>query len=435
MIKSIIINGRTKLNGKISISGAKNSALKLICASVLLKNETLKITNIPNISDVTTLLSLINYLGGKIILDGNLSNIKDNGKVIIIDNRNLNNYYVPYSIASKMRATFVILGPILARFGKAKVSLPGGCAIGTRPVDIHLDALKQMGAEIKVENGYVVAECKNGKLKGADIDFRFPSVGATENIIMAAGLAEGITRISNVAKEPEIVDLANFLNSMGAKISGAGTPNIEIIGVKDLHSTEYKVMGDRMETATYMIASLLTDGELEISGYKFYEDFGDFLPKIIEIGADIEKINETTIKIRRGKKLNNTNIITGPYPEFPTDLQAPIMTLLASIDGESIIDETIFENRFMHVPELNRMGAEISVMGNRAIINGKNNCYKSANVMSTDLRASVALLCAGLVAEGQTKISRIYHLERGYESLVNKLNNCGADIKVLYDKN
>ena len=435
MLKKIILNGKTKLKGNIRISGAKNSALKMICASILLKDGVLKLSNIPNLLDMTTLIYLQNHLGGKMILDGDLSN-RENGKVIILDNRNLNNYVAPYSIVSQMRASFVVLGPLLARFGQAEVSLPGGCAIGSRPVDIHLEAFRQMGVDIEIEDGYVKAKCKNGKLQGADIEFRFPSVGATENIMMGAVLAEGITRIGNAAKEPEIVDLANCLNAMGAKIKGAGTPDIEIEGVKELHSAEYRVMGDRMEAASYMIGALMTDGDLTITGLDFYNTVENLIDKLIKIGADIQKIDDETIRIKRGKeKLNPIDIITEVYPGFPTDMQAQMMTLLAMIDGDSTVDETIFENRFMHVPELNRMGANITIIGNKAIIEGKDGCFKNAQVMASDLRASVSLILAGLCAEGKTEVNRIYHLERGYEFLSDKLNNCGANIQVVYDGN
>ncbi len=435
MLKKIVLSGKTNLKGRIKVSGAKNSALKMVCASILLKNGTLKLSNIPNLLDMTTLIYLINHLGGKMILDGDLSN-RGNGKVIILDNSNLNNYIAPYSIVSQMRASFVVLGPLLARFGQAEVSLPGGCAIGSRPVDIHLEAFKQMGVDIDIEDGYVKAKCKNGKLQGANIEFRFPSVGATENIMMGAVLAEGITRIGNAAKEPEIVDLANCLNAMGAKIKGAGTPDIEIEGVKELHSAEYTVMGDRMEAASYAIGALMTDGDLIIEGLDYENTIETILEKLKEIGADIKKIDKTTFEIKRGKhKLKPIDIVTEVYPGYPTDMQAQIMTLLAMIDGDSTIDETIFENRFMHVPELNRMGANITVIGNKAIIEGKDGCFKNAQVMASDLRASVSLVLAGLCAEGKSEVSRIYHLERGYEFLADKLNKCGANIQVVYDKN
>lgn len=433
MIKKILVNGKSKLVGNIKVSGAKNSALKLICASILLKDGTLKLSNIPNLLDITTLIQLQNCLGGKMILDGDLTN-KGNGKTIILDNTELNSYFAPYEIVSQMRASFVVLGPLLARFGKAEVSLPGGCAIGSRPVDIHLEAFKQMGVDINIENGYVKAQCQNGKLQGADIEFRFPSVGATENILMGSVLAEGITRIKNAAREPEIVDLANCLNAMGAKITGMGTSIIEIEGVEELHSAEYQVMGDRMEAASYMIGALMTDGDLTITGLDFYNTTESLIEKLTEIGAEITKIDDKTIRIKRGKeKLKPVNITTGVYPGFATDMQAQIMTLLAMVDGDSIVDETVFENRFLHVPELNRMNANIVITGNKAVVHGKEDIFKPAQVMASDLRASVSLVLAGMCASGETQVRRAYHLERGYEFLADKLNNCGANIKIVYE--
>lgn len=433
MIKKILVNGKTKLVGNIKVSGAKNSALKLICASILLKDGTLKLSNIPNLLDITTLIRLQNCLGGKMILDGDLTN-KGNGKTIILDNTELNSYFAPYEIVSQMRASFVVLGPLLARFGKAEVSLPGGCAIGSRPVDIHLKAFKQMGVDINIENGYVKAQCQNGKLQGADIEFRFPSVGATENILMGSVLAEGITRIKNAAREPEIVDLANCLNTMGAKITGMGTSIIEVEGVKELHSAEYQVMGDRIEAASYMIGALMTDGDLTITGLDFYNTAENVIEKLIDIGAEITKIDDKTIRIKRGKeKLKPVNITTGVYPGFATDFQAQIMTLLAMVDGDSIVDETVFENRFLHVPELNRMNANIVITGNKAVVYGKEDIFKPAQVMASDLRASISLVLAGMCANGETQVRRAYHLERGYEFLADKLNNCGADIKIVYE--
>ena len=433
MIKKILVNGKTKLVGNIKVSGAKNSALKLICASILLKDGTLKLSNIPNLLDITTLIRLQNCLGGKMILDGDLTN-KGNGKTIILDNTELNSYFAPYEIVSQMRASFVVLGPLLARFGKAEVSLPGGCAIGSRPVDIHLNAFKQMGVDINIENGYVKAQCQNGKLQGADIEFRFPSVGATENILMGSVLADGITRIKNAAREPEIVDLANCLNAMGAKITGMGTSIIEIEGVKELHSAEYQVMGDRMEATSYMIGALMTDGDLTITGLDFYNTTESLIKKLTEIGAEITKIDDETIRIKRGKeKLKPSNITTGVYPAIATDMQAQLRTLLAMIDGDSIVDETVFENRFLHVPELNRMNANIVITGNKAVVHGKEDVFKPAQVMASDLRASVSLVLAGLCASGETQVRRAYHLERGYEFLADKLNNCGADIKIVYE--
>ena len=433
-IKKIVVNGRKKLFGNIRISGSKNSSLKLMCAGILLKEGTLTLKNIPNITDMSILLHLISSLGGKFSLDVNTNNLQE-GKTIVFNNSSLSDFFAPYSIVSQMRATFNVLGPLLGRFGEAKVSLPGGCVIGKRPVDIHLDALNKMCVDTKIENGYVIAKCQKNKLQGAEINFRFPSVGATENILMAAVLAEGITKINNVAKEPEIIDLANCLNAMGAKISGAGTSTLIIEGVDHLHSAEYTVMGDRIEAATYMIIALITDGELVISGYKFFEELGNVLDILIEIGADITKIDDTTILIKRKQtKLKPIDIMTDVYPGFFTDLQPQIMALLSTIDGYSTIYETVFENRFMHVAEFIRMNANIIVENKKALVNGKVDSFIGANVMASDLRAAAGLLCAGLAAEGTTEISRIYHLERGYEFPMDKLNSCGADISILYEQ-
>ena len=433
-IKKIVVNGRKKLFGNIRISGSKNSSLKLMCAGILLKEGTLTLKNIPNITDMSILLHLISSLGGSFSLDVNTNNLQE-GKTIVFNNSSLSDFFAPYSIVSQMRATFNVLGPLLGRFGEAKVSLPGGCVIGKRPVDIHLDALNKMCVDTKIENGYIIAKCQKNKLQGAEINFRFPSVGATENILMAAVLAEGITKINNVAKEPEIIDLANCLNAMGAKISGAGTSTLIIEGVDHLHSAEYTVMGDRIEAATYMIIALITDGELVISGYKFFEELGNVLDILIEIGADITKIDDTTILIKRKQtKLKPIDIMTDVYPGFFTDLQPQIMALLSTIDGYSTIYETVFENRFMHVAEFIRMNANIIVENKKALVNGKVDSFIGANVMASDLRAAAGLLCAGLAAEGTTEISRIYHLERGYEFPMDKLNSCGADISILYEQ-
>ena len=291
-----------------------------------------------------------------------------------------------------------------------------------------------MGVDIKIENGYVKATTKDGKLHGAEITLRKASVGATQNIMMAACLAEGTTIIHNAAREPENVDLAKCLTAMGAKIKGAGTSTIEIEGVDELHSADFKIMGDRIEAASYMIGAIMTDGDLTITGLDFYNTVENLIEKLETIGADIQKIDNKTIRIKRGKeKLKPIDVVTDVYPGFPTDMQAQMMTLLAMIDGESSIDETVFENRFMHVPELNRMNANITISGNKALISGKENTFKCAQVMASDLRASVSLVLAGLCANGETEVSRIYHLERGYEFLADKLNNCGANIKTVYD--
>ena len=434
-MKKLVINGGIKLNGEIAISGAKNAALPILVSSLLLDGE-LTVSNVPNVSDLSLLINLLSHLGAKVTMDCDLSNKKDSGKILIINSSELNNETAPYDIVSKMRASFLVIGPLLARLGQAKVSLPGGCAIGSRPVDIHLEALKEMGAEIIVDKGYVNATAKNGRLKGANIYFRFPSVGATQNLMMAACLAEGTTVLNNCAKEPETVDLGNCLIQMGAKIKGVGTSRIEIEGVKKLNSIKYNIMGDRIEAFTYMCAALMTNGELILKNLDFDATLSNPMEKLGAIGADITRIDNKSIKIRRGlERLSPINIVTEVFPGFPTDMQATVMALLAMIDGESSIDETIFENRFMHVPELNRMGANIVIQGNKAIIKGKKDCYSASETMATDLRAGAALVLAGLSApSGETIIHKIYHVERGYENFADKLRACGAELELMKDE-
>jgi UDP-N-acetylglucosamine 1-carboxyvinyltransferase len=437
-VKKIVINGGRPLVGDIKISGAKNSVLKQICSALLLKKGTLTLNNVPHLFDTVTLLQLMNLLGTKVTLDGDRSN-KGDGKTIILDCSEVDSQYAPYEIVSKMRASFNVLGPLLSRFGKAKVSLPGGCAIGTRGFDIHFEALRKMGVNIEIEDGYVIANTVKEKVQGADVYFRFASVGATENVMMAAILAEGTTRIINPAKEAEIIDIANCLNEMGAKIKGAGTHLIEIEGVEELHSAEYTSMGDKIEAGCYMIAAIMTNGNLTLSGLDF-SVLQCLIEKLEKIGANIKILNKNKIQISKlnikrneNRELRHINIVTDVHPGFPTDLQAPIMALLAMVDGDSTIDETIFENRFMHVSELNRMNANIDVVGNKALIKGSENCYKSAKVMANDLRSSFALILAGLTAKGKTEVSRFYHTERGYEFVVNKINSCGGDVEVIYE--
>jgi UDP-N-acetylglucosamine 1-carboxyvinyltransferase len=430
-MKKLVIEGKTKLSGNIHISGAKNAALPILVSSLLADGE-LKLFNLPNVVDISSMSNLLVHLGVKMNMDCNLTNKDSNGKVVNYCARGLKNCKAPYDIVKTMRASFIVMGPLLARLGKAIVSLPGGDSIGVRPVDIHLKAFEQMGAKIKVEQGYVYAKAKGGKLNGANIMFRLPSVGATQNIMMAATLARGTTIINNAAKEPEIVDLANCLNAMGAKVFDAGTNIITIEGVKRLHSAEYRVMGDRIEAATYMIAAAITDGDIIIDSINVFETLKTVVEKLQEIGINIERLQDDKVRIsRKEKKLKPAHITTQFYPGFPTDVQGQIMTLLALVDGKSSIDETIFENRFMHVPELNRMGANIYLEGSKANIDGHENCFKNAPVMATDIRASVSLVLAGMCAKGQTIIDRIYHLERGYEFLADKLNKCGANLKVI----
>lgn len=427
-MKKLLVRGGNVLRGKIGVSGAKNASLPIMMASILIDGN-VTLYNTPSVSDVTTSVELLTHLGAKIDIN---NNSVDGKKVFNIDATNINNFTAPYEIVSKMRASFWVLGSLLGRFGEAKVSLPGGCAIGARPSDIYIDALSKMDVDIEIENGYVIANAKNGKLKGADITLRLPSVGATHNTIMAGVLAKGATIIRNAAKEPEIVDLANFLITAGAKIKGAGTDTIEIEGVEKLHSTQYKIIGDRIEAFTYMIATAITGGDVVLDGLDFFGVLEKPINTLIEMGVGIEKLGNDKIRVFVDKKLKPAHIITDFYPGFPTDCQASIMALLGVVDGESSIDETIYENRFMHVPELNRLSANISIDGNKAIINGITQ-YSGASVMSSDLRAGMALVLAGLQAEGETVIDRIYHIERGYENFVEKLINCGADLEILSD--
>lgn len=422
-MKKLIIENKAKLVGEINISGAKNASLPILFATVLFKTEVI-LANVPNVSDIALTLKLLEQLGAEIEqLDTNKYKINC---------QNINSNVAPYEIVKQMRASFWILGALLGRLGSAKVSLPGGCAIGNRPVDIHLDAFSKMGVNIINENGYVEAECIKEKIQGTTIDFRFPSVGATHNLIIGAVLAEGKTIINNAAKEPEIVDLANFLNKAGAKIKGAGTETIEIEPVQKLYSVEYTIMGDRIEAGTYMIGAAMTDGDLVLNGLDFFNTLESLITTLEFMGMEITPLSKTSIRIRKkSKKLKPANIITAVYPGYPTDLQAQIMALLAMVDGNSIIDETVFENRFMHIAELNRLGANIIIeKDNKAFIKGKENCYSGTEVMATDLRAGAALMLAGMTTEDKTTIDRYYHIERGYENLVEKLQNCGVSIKL-----
>lgn len=416
----LIIRGGTQLNGEITISGAKNAALKHMCAG-LLSAEPLILKNMPTkLRDIGSQVELLSHLGCEIIKDGTSTMTIDAGNITTKD--------APYDIVRKMRGSILVLGPLVARFGEARVSLPGGCAIGTRPIDLHLDALKQLGAEIKLEDGYVIASTPNGqRLKGANILFPKVSVGATENLMMAATLAEGQTILANAAREPEIEDLGQCLIAMGAKIKGLGTSTITIEGVDSLNGATHTVVPDRIETGTYMIAVAMTGGKLRLKNGHL-DHLSALIPPLEKAGVTVHE-EDGDIIVSRDKKtpLKGTDIMTEPHPGFPTDLQAQFMAFLTQCEGAGLITETIFENRFMHVPELVRMGADITVQGNSAIVRGGNN-LKGAQVMATDLRASVALVLAGLVAEGETTVNRIYHLERGYEDIAGKLTACGAII-------
>jgi len=416
MQKLVIVGGK-KLNGTIQVSGSKNATLPILAASLLNKNK-VTIENIPLVKDVETMINLLSLLGSKIKL------IRRKKKIEILNNNKLNTF-APYKLVKTMRAGILVLGPLLARHNKAKVSLPGGCAIGSRPVDIHLEALKKLGANFKIRDGYIHANTKGG-LVGNKITFPKISVGATENTMIAACLAKGKTTLSNCACEPEVKDLSLFLTKMGCNIKWIGKRKIRINGVKNLKSSAYKVMFDRIEATTYMIASAVTNGQIKIKNVIPGVVKNEIL-KMKKMGI-IFKINKNEIKVRNSKNLKRIIIKTSPFPGFPTDLQAQVMVLMSKAKGISKIKETIFENRFMHVSELNRMGAKIKIKGNQAFIQGEKK-FNGAEVMATDLRASVSLVLAALSANSKTTINRIYHLDRGYENIEKKLSKCGAQIK------
>ena len=411
----IVIYGGKKLNGEVKISGAKNSALPILFAT-LLTDDKYKIKNVPVLADIKTTVDFLNFIGKKTLRKGNIVSCEKSSKL---------NHIAPYDLVRKMRASVLVMGPLLARLGKVDVSLPGGCSIGARPIDIHLDAFKKMGAQIELKEGYIKIFVKD-RLIGTDIEFRFASVGATENVLLASVLAKGTTRIINAAKEPEIQDLADVLVKMGAKISGAGTRIITIEGVDKLHGFNHDVIPDRIEAATYMIAALMTKGEIKLT--KVNSKHLDFvIEKLVEAGADI-KIKNDTIIVKWKKEIKPVNIKTEVYPGFPTDIQAQWMALMALAKGNSIIEETVFENRFLHVCELQRLGANLKIEGRQVYIHGVKE-LSGAPVMVSDLRAGAALVLAGLCAKGKTEISRIYHLDRGYETLEKKFRKLGANIK------
>ena len=421
---SIRIRGGAPLKGKIHIGGAKNAALPLMAAS-LLTDETLRLTNLPYLADITTMANLLAELGVNITpASGNGAM----GGIVNLNARTISETTAPYDLVRKMRASVLVLGPTLAREGHARVSLPGGCAIGTRPVDLHLKALQQLGAEIELAEGYVDARAENG-LKGGHVVFPMVTVGGTENILMAAALAEGESVISNAAREPEIGDLARCLQAMGAEIEGIGTDTLTVQGVKRLHGAEHAVLPDRIETGTYAIAAAITGGELTLTGTR-----SDLIESLIDalMSAGVEVTDtDTGLHVNRTNgALKGVDLMTDPYPGFPTDMQAQFMALMAVSNGASMITETIFENRFMHVPEMCRMGADINVHGSSAIVRGVKK-LSGAPVMATDLRASVSLVLAGLAAQGDTIVNRVYHLDRGYERLEEKLSACGAEIERL----
>ena len=415
---SIIVTGNGPLSGQIPIAGAKNACLTLMPAT-LLSDEPLTLTNAPRLSDIRTMSDLLQSLGAEV------ASLQD-GQVLAMSSHTISNHNAHYDIVRKMRASILVLGPMLARDGFAEVSLPGGCAIGARPVDLHLKAFEAMGAELDLRDGYVHAKAPGG-LKGAVVEFPFVSVGATENTLMAATLAKGTTVIRNAAREPEIVDLAECLRKMGAQIEGEGTHTITVQGVDRLGGATHPVVTDRIELGTYMLAPAIAGGEVELLGGK-KSLVGAFCEKLDEAGIDVTETDRGLTVKRRGDHVQAVDVTTEPFPGFPTDLQAQMMALLCTAEGVSVLEETIFENRFMHAPELMRMGARIDVHGGTATVTGVPK-LRGAPVMATDLRASVSLILAGLAAEGDTVVSRVYHLDRGYERVVDKLRGVGAQIE------
>ena len=411
-MKKLIIEGGLPLKGRIRISGSKNAALPILLASIMVENG-VTLSNVPNLRDINTTIKLLSLLGCAV--EQNQGEVKIKPQNLLSE--------APYDLVRTMRASVLCLGPLLGILGQAKVALPGGCAIGARPVDLHLSALEQMGAEFDLESGYIIGRCQ--KLRGAHIHFDFPTVGGTENLLMAAALAEGETVLENAAREPEVVDLANFLNKCGAKISGQGTSIIRIQGVSSLSPCKYRIMPDRIEAGTYMIAAAITDGELFLEECPFNE-LDAVIYKLREMGVWIQE-GKTGVLVRRQGALTGVDVVTLPFPGFPTDMQAQIMALMCIAEGSSMIKETIFENRFMHVLELVRLGANIKLSGQTAMVRGVRELI-GAPVMASDLRASACLVLAGLIAKGKTEVYRIYHLDRGYEKIEQKLVNVGARI-------
>ncbi len=418
----IKITGGNQLNGEIQIGGAKNAALPLMAAS-LLTPERLALENLPGVADIYAMAALLSELGVDVQMDAEARSVG-------LDGGNVTETTAPYDIVRKMRASVLVLGPLLARFGKARVSLPGGCAIGTRPVDLHLTALGQMGAEITLTGGYIDAHVQ-GRFKGANILFPSVTVGGTENILMAAVLADGETVIANAAREPEVTDLALCLQAMGAEISGIGTDTLRIVGVSELGSAVHGILPDRIETGTYAIASAITGGDVVLKGAHMANNEAVF-SVLKRAGVEIVDTEDGIRVTRKNGRIRGVDIMTEPFPGFPTDMQAQFMALLCMADGASMITESIFENRFMHVPELLRMGADINVHGSSVIVRGVEQ-LSGAPVMATDLRASVSLVLAGLAAESVTEVSRVYHLDRGYERIEEKLAACGAMIERASD--
>ncbi|MBZ0104276.1 MAG: UDP-N-acetylglucosamine 1-carboxyvinyltransferase [Sulfuricella denitrificans] len=414
----LVIQGGVPLSGEIRVSGAKNAALPILCAG-LLAEGVLQVANVPHLHDVTTMIGLLGQMGMGISVDEKLG--------VSLDARNITHPEAPYELVKTMRASILVLGPLLARLGRARVSLPGGCAIGSRPVDLHIKGLEAMGASISIEHGYIIASA--GRLRGARIFMDLVTVTGTENLMMAAALAEGTTVLENAAREPEVVDLAECLKAMGAKIEGAGTDIITVHGVERLHGAHYSVMPDRIEAGTFLVAAAATRGKVKLRNVR-PDIFDALLDKLREAGAVIET-GDDWVSLAMSGLIKSVNIRTAPYPAFPTDMQAQFMTLNTVAQGAATMTETIFENRFMHVQELRRLGADIEVEGNTAVVRGIPE-LSGATVMATDLRASASLVIAGLVAQGETTVERIYHLDRGYECIEEKLSQLGARIKRIH---
>lgn len=417
----LIITGGAAISGDVPISGAKNAALPILAAT-LLADGPMRVCNVPHLQDVTTTMELLGAMGVQLVVDERLQ--------IEADPTSIQSFYAPYELVKTMRASILVLGPLLAKYGQAEVSLPGGCAIGSRPVNLHVHGLRQMGAQIDIEDGYIKAKAK--RLKGANILMDIVSVTGTENLMMAAALAEGTTIIENAAREPEVVDLADCLNKMGARIHGAGTATLTIEGVDSLRAVEYHVLPDRIESGTYLIAGAITGGQVKLKNTR--PDMMDaVLVKLEEAGAHLEMGEDWISLDMKGNRPKSVDIYTAPHPAFPTDMQAQFCALNAIAEGTSTITETVFENRFMHLQELQRMGADVRVEGNTAVITGVEQ-LKAAPVMATDLRASAGLVLAGLVAKGDTEVHRIYHIDRGYERIEEKLQQIGGSIRRVPDK-
>jgi len=415
-MNKLLIQGGVTLDGEVRISGAKNAVLPILAATMLAKGKS-NIQNVPHLQDVTTTMALLGSMGVTVVLDETMS--------IEVDASTLDTQVAPYELVSTMRSSILVLGPLLARYGYAEVSLPGGCAIGSRPVNIHIKGMQEMGADIEVKNGYIIA--KADRLKGARIVMDMVTVTGTENLMMAAALADGVTVLENAAREPEVVDLANFLIKMGAKISGAGTDSITIEGVESLEGTSYKVVPDRIETGTFLVAAAITGGRVRVKDTE-PTLLDAVLDKLREAGAEITSGDDWIELNMHGKRPKAVSVRTAPYPAFPTDMQAQFTALNVVAEGTATIVETVFENRFMHVQELQRMGANIEVEGNTAIVRGVDKLY-GAPIMATDLRASASLILAGLVAQTETEVRRIYHIDRGYELIEEKLSYLGATIR------